>query len=200
MIMRKLIVLLDNGHGKETPGKRSPKWTDLPQIFEWEYNRLITAELEKKLKRLDFKVHMVTPEENDVPLHIRTRRIREWEKQYGKDNCITLSIHLNAADTPLANGWEAHTYLGFSKSDEYSKIFYDSAERYFDKIRKGGPTSDPDYDSNFAILRDVNGPAVLTENLFMTNKEDCKILLSEEGKQKIINLHIDALLEIDKKL
>lgn len=34
----------------------------------------------------------------------------------------------------------------------------------------------------------------------MTNKEDCKILLSEEGKQKIINLHIDALLEIDKKL
>lgn len=107
---------------------------------------------------------------------------------------------MNAADTPLANGWEAHTYLGFSKSDEYSKIFYNSAERYFDKIRKGGPTSDPDYDSNFAILRDVNGPAVLTENLFMTNKEDCKILLSEEGKQKIINLHIDALLEIDKKL
>lgn len=31
---KKLIILLDNGHGKETPGKRSPKWDDMPQIFE----------------------------------------------------------------------------------------------------------------------------------------------------------------------
>jgi N-acetylmuramoyl-L-alanine amidase len=32
--MNDLVILLDNGHGKNTPGKRSPKWSDLPQIFE----------------------------------------------------------------------------------------------------------------------------------------------------------------------
>lgn len=36
--MRKTkIVLLDNGHGKETSGKRSPLWKDGSQLFEWEY-------------------------------------------------------------------------------------------------------------------------------------------------------------------
>lgn len=199
--MKKLKVLLDNGHGKETAGKRSPVWGDIPQIFEWEYTRMITAELEKRLKCLGFTVHLITPETEDIPLHIRTKRVKEWEKQYGKENCITVSVHLNAANTPLAKGWEAHTYLGYSTSDKYSKIFYDKAEKYFDIIRKGGVSNDdPDWDSNFAILRDVAGPAVLTENLFMTNREDCEILLSDEGKEKIINLHIDALYEIDKLL
>ena len=28
-------VLLDNGHGENTPGKRSPKWSDGSQLFEW---------------------------------------------------------------------------------------------------------------------------------------------------------------------
>jgi N-acetylmuramoyl-L-alanine amidase len=32
--MNKLVILLDNGHGNNTPGKRSPKWKDIPQIFE----------------------------------------------------------------------------------------------------------------------------------------------------------------------
>ena len=34
-------VLLDNGHGENTPGKRSPKWSDGSQLFEWEYAREI---------------------------------------------------------------------------------------------------------------------------------------------------------------
>jgi N-acetylmuramoyl-L-alanine amidase len=40
----------------------------------------------------------------------------------------------------------------------------------------------------------TNCPAVLTENLFMDNKEDVKLLLSEEGKNKIVNLHVKGIL------
>lgn len=32
----------------------------------------------------------------------------------------------------------------------------------------------------------------------MTNYEDCKYLLSEEGKRDLVSLHINAILEIDK--
>ena len=35
----KPIVILDNGHGEETAGKRSPVWGDGSQLFEWEFNR-----------------------------------------------------------------------------------------------------------------------------------------------------------------
>lgn len=32
-------ILIDNGHGKETPGKRSPVWPDGSQLYEYEFNR-----------------------------------------------------------------------------------------------------------------------------------------------------------------
>lgn len=200
--MRDLVILLDNGHGKNTPGKRSPKWKDIPQIFEWEYTRMLVNKIHSELTKLDFKSIIVTPEDVDIPLSERTKRIREYEKQFGKKNCLTISLHLNASDTnPNAKGWEAHTYIGHSVSDVYAKEFYKQSIKYLKddtKIRLGGSESDPDWDSNFAILRDVNGPAILTENCFMTNYEDCKYLLSDEGKKEIVQLHIDAILEIDK--
>lgn len=200
--MKKLIVLLDNGHGKNTPGKRSPKWEDIPQIFEWEYNRLLANKINCELNNLDFKSIIVVPEDIDISLSERVKRIKEYEKQFGKENCLTLSIHLNASDTSAsARGWEAHTYLGSSVSDKYAKEFYKQAKKYLSdntKIRLGGSESDPDWDSNFAILRGPSGPAILTENCFMTNYEDCKYLLSEQGKKELVQLHIDAIEEINK--
>ena len=35
-----ITILLDNGHGCDTPGKRSPVWPDGRQLLEWEFNRL----------------------------------------------------------------------------------------------------------------------------------------------------------------
>ena len=200
--MKNLTVLLDNGHGNNTPGKRSPKWKDIPQIFEWEYNRFLVNKIHCNLTNLGIKSIIVVPEDIDISLSERTKRIREYEKQFGKDNCLTLSIHLNASDTsPNARGWEAHTYLGKSKSDLYAKEFYKQARKYLlddTKLRLGGSEADPDWDSNFAILRDVNGPSILTENCFMTNYEDCKYLLSDEGKEELVKIHIEAIIEISK--
>ena len=41
-------------------------------------------------------------------------------------------------------------------------------------------------------------PAVLTENFFMdTYDPDCKLLLSEGGRQRIADAHIDAIKELE---
>ena len=32
-------ILIDNGHGRATAGKRSPVWPDGKQLFEYEFNR-----------------------------------------------------------------------------------------------------------------------------------------------------------------
>ena len=39
-------ILIDNGHGENTPGKRSPKWADGSQLFEWKYTREIARRVE----------------------------------------------------------------------------------------------------------------------------------------------------------
>lgn len=51
---------------------------------------------------------------------------------------------------------------------------------------------------NLAICRDTNCPAVLTENLFQDNKEDVDLLLSEEGKEKVTVVHVNAIVEFIK--
>lgn len=202
--MRKLVIFLDNGHGEETGGKRSPKWADMPQIFEWKYTRRLVKKIYCELSELGFKAFVITPEDKDISITERTKRIKKYEKEYGKENCLTISVHLNAFDgSSDANGWEAHTYLGYSTSDKYSKIFYKHAKEILKnkmRIRKGGPVEDPDYDSNFGMLRMVGGPAILTENGFMTNYKDCEFLHSEEGFQDIVNVHVEAIKEIDTLL
>ncbi|MBR1699160.1 MAG: N-acetylmuramoyl-L-alanine amidase [Bacteroidales bacterium] len=54
--------------------------------------------------------------------------------------------------------------------------------------------ADPDQEADFYLLRHTSCPAVLTENLFMDNPADCAFLLSEEGQQALVDLHVDGII------
>ena len=54
--------------------------------------------------------------------------------------------------------------------------------------------ADSDQEADFYLLRHTSCPAVLTENLFMDNPEDCDFLLSKEGQQSLVDLHIDGII------
>ena len=54
---------------------------------------------------------------------------------------------------------------------------------------------DPDMEADFYILCHTTAPAVLTENFFMDSHPDCAFLLSKEGQQAIVNLHVDGILQ-----
>lgn len=47
---------------------------------------------------------------------------------------------------------------------------------------------------NLAMCRDTNCPAVLTENLFQDNKDDVEFLLSDKGKQTIVDIHYNGII------
>ena len=61
-------VLLDNGHGENTPGKRSPKWSDGSQLFEWEYAREIAKGVYNQLRAKGIDAELLVKENIDVPL------------------------------------------------------------------------------------------------------------------------------------
>ena len=54
--------------------------------------------------------------------------------------------------------------------------------------------ADPDQEADFYLLRHTSCPAVLTENLFMDNPAECAFLLSEEGQQALVDLHVDGII------
>ena len=90
-----LYVLLDNGHGINTAGKRSPDGT----ILEYQYTRRLTAAIYNKLNNIQgIQPILITPELQDIPLKTRVQRINKYVRQCGEgSHCIMISVHLNAA-------------------------------------------------------------------------------------------------------
>ena len=193
-------ILIDNGHGTETPGKRSQVWKDGTQLLEWKYTREIAREVVKQIRAKGHDASLLVPEDNDVSLSERCRRVNNVAKSVGPKNCLLVSIHVNASAEGKAQGWEDHTYLGQSISDVYATILWKEAETILAgktaKIRGDWSDKDPDFDSNFAMLRDTNCPSILTENLFMDNEKDCKFLLSDAGRKAIVDIHVNGILKI----
>ena len=186
MDKRKMIVLIDNGHGFNTPGKRSPDG----RLREYAYAREIAARLEQALKARGVDAVRITPEENDVPLGERCRRANK----YGAQDVILVSIHCNAAGDGSrwmsARGWEAWTSVGDTKADALATCLYGAAGNAGFNLRKDETDGDPDKEGHLYILRHTRCPAVLTENLFMDNREDVEYLLSETGRQAVADLHV----------
>lgn len=181
-------VLIDNGHGSNTPGKCSPDG----RLREYAYTREIAERLVMELRKNGIDAERIVKEEIDVPLAERCRRVNE----YKASEAILVSIHCNAAgngsDWMSARGWEAWTSVGKTKADKLATCLYEDAENCLPgmNMRKDMADGDPDRESQFYILRHTNCPAVLTENLFQDNREDVEFLLSEEGKRAIVSLHV----------
>lgn len=186
-------VLIDNGHGSNTPGKCSPDG----RLREYAYTREIAERLVMELRKNGIDAERIVKEEIDVPLAERCRRVNE----YKASEAILVSIHCNAAgngsDWMSARGWEAWTSVGKTKADKLATCLYEDAEHCLPgmKIRKDLVDGDPDKETRFYILRHTNCPAVLTENLFQDNREDVEFLLSEKGKGAIVSLHVWGIMK-----
>ena len=121
------IVILDNGHGKETAGKRSPVWADGSQLFEYEFNRDIVRRIAEKLEAENIPYRILVPEENDIGLSERARRANAIAKENG-GKAYVLSIHANAGG---GTGWEVWTSPGQTAADKIATVFFEEAGREF---------------------------------------------------------------------
>ena len=192
----KPIVILDNGHGKETAGKRSPIWSDGSQLFEWEFNRDIVRRIAEKLQADGIPYRVLVPEENDISFTERARRANEYAKEFN-GKAYVLSIHANAGG---GTGWEVYTSPGQTPSDAIATVFFEEAGREFVpdgwRMRSDYSDGDPDKEANFAILTKTTCPAILTENFFMDTEKDCRFIMSEDGRERIANMHVAAIKRV----
>ena len=184
------VVILDNGHGNNTTGKRSPD----NSFFEWEWNRMFVKKLKFELETLGYKVFAIVDEDNDIGLSVRADRANNIIKEYGSNNCIFLSIHANASGNGSkwmnATGWSVYTTKGQNNSDRLAECLCNACEDLGIKLRKDTSDDDKDYEENFTVIYKTNCPAVLVENMFYDSISDLEFLQSENGVEQLINLHI----------
>lgn len=204
----KKLWLLDPGHGGldssgeyVTQGKRSPIWDDGSVYYEGVGNRDITKRIARGalLKGID-TMHIVTPSDSrDVSLGNRVRKANRLFEEH--KNAVYVSIHSNGFKRNIGEGWSVYTSKGETKSDLLASMLYLAAAEAFPgrNFRKDFSDGDPDKEANFYVLKNTHMPALLSENFFHTHEKECKeILMTEEGRQKIANMHLSWMEKIDK--
>lgn len=193
--MKNITIFLDEGHYEGCPGKRSPKFEDGSQFFEWKYCRELGKRIKTKCDNLGIKCIRTTNPDNEKSLTERAEYINNLykrEKRLGR-SALMISLHANAAsngDWCTATGWEVFTTENTTNSDKFANLLCRIFQEIFpDKKLRGHK------EKNFTLLYKVNCPCVLTENFFYDNKEECIWMQTEEVINKLVDLHVSAIQE-----
>lgn len=194
-------ILIDPGHGIDTPGKRSPDGL----FREYLWNRQVADLILEGLVSAGVDASLVVTETNDVSLRNRVNRVNTICNRLGASNVLLVSIHANAAGNGSAwmnaKGWSCYTSRGMTKSDQVAECLYDAFEAEFQdrKIRKDMSDGDRDWEENFYVLQKSKCPAVLLENFFYDNREECAWMLQEETKKRIASAAVKGIIKYIKK-
>ena len=194
-------ILIDPGHGIDTPGKRSPDGL----FREYLWNRQVADLILEGLVSAGVDASLVVTETNDVSLRNRVNRVNTICNRVGASNVLLLSVHANAAGNGSAwmnaRGWSCYTSKGKTKSDQVAECLYDAFEEEFQdrKIRKDMSDGDRDWEENFYVLQKSKCPAVLLENFFYDNREECAWMLQEETKKRIASAAVKGIIKYIKK-
>lgn len=194
-------ILIDPGHGIDTPGKRSPDGL----FREYLWNRQVADLILEGLVSAGVDASLVVTETNDVTLRNRVNRVNTICNRVGASNVLLVSIHANAAGNGYAwmnaRGWSCYTSKGKTKSDQVAECLYDAFEEEFQdrKIRKDMSDGDRDWEENFYVLQKSKCPAVLLENFYYDNREECAWMLQEETKKRIAGAAVKGIIKYIKK-
>ncbi|WP_106828056.1 N-acetylmuramoyl-L-alanine amidase [Parabacteroides pacaensis] len=186
-------VLIDNGHGENTSGKRSPDG----KLREYAYCREIADRVVVELRKQGIEAERIVKEEIDVPLSERCRRANELYHDAGRQ-VVLVSIHCNAAGSGKewmdAHGWSVFVSNNASyNSRKLASCLAQAADKIGVTVRRPAPGQDF-WVQNLAICRDTLCPAVLVENFFQDNREDVDFLLSEEGKKCVTGIMVEGII------
>ena len=153
------------------------------------------------------KAVQIVTEDEDISLTERYTRVQRYVKQHPDEECIFLSVHGNASgmgDWMNARGWCAYTTKGQNESDRLAECLYDAAQvAYKDlAVRTNMADGDRDWEANFSVIYGVDHakdqavriPAVLIEHFFYDNQQDCKLMLSDEGQERMAMVDVEGIM------
>lgn len=189
--MSKYLWIWDDGHGKEAPGKRSPKFHDGHQLMEYEYNIDLVDRIIYTMTNLGMACLDLVTTDRDVSLHNRVRMANEYDTPLKK---IYVSVHGNGWGKSWnnTNGLETFHYPGSVTGKKLAEIFQPRLVQY-GGLRNRGVKS-----RGFYVLKYTTMPAILTENGFFTNLKEAKLMESSEFRNKMAEAHVRAAEDVEQ--
>lgn len=166
-------VLLDYGHGYDTPGKRCK------DLEEWKFNRNVGIFLELDLHHRRIPYEVLVHEAYDISLEERCDRAENI------DHDILISIHGNYFHLTNVSGLETFYYSQSGKA--LAEILQNNL------VRELGWNDRGIKKANFHILKYSPKTAVLSENGFYSNDMERAKMLDPEWQFRIALAHANAI-------
>lgn len=195
-----MIVLIDNGHGATTPGKCCPDGA----LREYRWARIAAAEIAAQLQAHGIDARRIVDTDRDVPLSERVATVNRICDTAGARNVLLVSVHVNASGADGrwhdACGWSVFVSKNASTA---SRQLAASMGRRAEAagIKLHGLMKPAMYctwswtNADIYLLHHTRCAAVLTENLFMDNRTDCRLLLSDNGRATLVRLHVQSIID-----
>lgn len=165
-----LKIVIDAGHGYNTPGKRSPDG-----MREYEFNREVALAMKQELETYEgVQILFTHSEDRDVPLTERTNRANEWRAD------VFVSIHANAYMGEMGNHGGIDTFIDDSNpagARALATVVQRNLIEATGLANRGVKTAD------FHVLRETKMTAILIEHGFMDSYTDLPKLKSPEYRK-----------------
>lgn len=162
-----LLIVVDAGHGPNTPGKRSPDG-----MREYEFNSRVADVLKSELEKYEgVKVVFTHADSRDVPLAERTDRANALKAD------LFVSIHANANTGKMGDWGGIDTFVYTSKPKEavaLAKVVQANLIKATGLRDRGVKPAD------FHVLRETHMTAILIEHGFMDSRTDLPKLKSDK--------------------
>lgn len=172
METKKVLIILDPGHGGKDPG------SVFDGVEEAAFNLSIAKKIRWHLDKLLPYAQVLMTRDSDVYMSLaeRVAYCNKFRNSEIKD-VFFVSIHCNAALSDTARGMEIYVSQIARRSplsDRMASSISLFLKRAGWKVRSNLSTAFKL--ANFYVLNNTFCPAVLVENLFITNAEDRKLL------------------------
>lgn len=179
-------IVLDAGHGINTPGKRVPDGS----MREFEFNSKVAALAKGLLEGYENVEVIFTHDPTgkvDIPLGDRTNKANKEKAN------VYVSIHANAFGSGDFNNAEGvETFIYTTKPAEALEL----ASRVQNQLlRHTGRKNRGVKAANYHVLRETHMTAILVECGFMTNKEEADLLKSDSYRIKCTQAIVAGLVE-----
>ena len=173
------VIVLDPGHGGADAGAISPGG-----LREKELNLAVAARLKQKLEALGAEVLLTREDDRYLWLYDRVAIANRV------GGAVLLSIHANNHDNRKILGLEVWHYPEREESAMLAKALADAVLARTGQHFRGIMSS-----KDFVIPREAEMPAVIFEMGFISNREEEKLLITEEFQDKIAEGLSQGLLD-----
>lgn len=169
-------IMIDPGHGGSDPGATGNG------LKEKDLNLSIAKKTKAYLDKYfsGHKTRLTRDSDITLPLNARPKMANDWGADY------FLSIHVNAGG---GSGYEDFIYSGRvqAQTSRIREVIHGYVSNAVDWGNRGKKRA------NFHVLRETKMPAMLTENGFIDNKRDAKLLKQDKVINDIAKAHAVGL-------